>query len=158
MPTLTTKQMIAVMRARLLSLVPLAGGATLNTRLGGRLYKDRPADNAPFPYAILTVLPRSSDGQYHGERESFEIELQIWHSPRSDVEWDAEELADIADQAMLRWRYTDGLGALACVGRIRQSVPPAPADAPTNRENFQIIIRYEMRAWPQLLSQYHDAA
>jgi hypothetical protein len=154
--TLTTKGIVAAFRARLLNFVPIGGGATLNTRLGGRLYKDRPADNAPFPYGIVTVGPRVSDGMHHGEREAFDVELQIWHSPRSDMEWVAEELADIADQAMLRWRDASG-GAIACVGRLRQTVPIAPIGSPVDRENIQIIIRFEMRAWPQLLTQYAAA-
>lgn len=169
MATTSTKAMYAAIRNRLLTFAPMGGGATLDTRLRAlrttpvtyaavgkaRLYAQDPPENAVHPFGVIRLLPRTADGAHHEQREFFDCELQFVDRP-FDYYWELQDLADLADQAMLRWADASG-GFIGCKGRIRQTVPRAPIGSPADRETVQELIRYSLIAWPSYITQYNAA-
>lgn len=171
--TSTTQGIYDAVRARLLTFVRISGGSTLDTLLRAlptnpvtysaagtaRLYVGGPPDTLVYPYGMIMLGPRVGDGEHHGEREATELEVIFVHRPRSKF-WELQVLADIADQAMLRWSdASDPLGGfLGSKGRVRQTIPQAPIGSPADRDVVQEMIRYPIISWPHFLNQYHTAA
>jgi hypothetical protein len=148
MTTDSTKAIWALIRTRLLTYVPPTG-STLTTTLGGRLYLTAAPDDAVFPYAVATLTRLQTPG-YSGFRETWQVELQCYGSPRS-TQWTIEGVADVADQAMLTWEdRTDGVAFGGY--RSRWTLPPFPD--PADRELVRVRCLYEVGVWPDLFTQH----
>jgi hypothetical protein len=148
MTTTSTANLWRQMRVRLLTYVPRSG-ATLRTRIGDRLYYVQAPDNAAWPHGIATLrLP--NDGAYNGERLEGELEVLLYDRPRSKQEA-LEDMADIADQAMLR--YADGTSGLVFSRERRRDTLPANLP-PADREVCGIRLVYQLVVWPLFLTQH----
>lgn len=153
MSTTTTDLLETQLRNKLLDFVPLSG-ATLRARLGGgngRLWKDGAPDNAAYPFGVMRLINRLSRGEYNSERETFDLELMLYGRPRTNAAA-VEDAADVADQAMLR--YKDASGGALTFSRARQrDTLPAFAD-PADREVVQVRLVYGLVVWSVLFTQY----
>lgn len=126
MSSASTKAIIGTIRTRLLAFVP-SGGVTLNTTLGGRVYANGPPEGAAFPYIVLRLVNQISDGL----RMTADLEAMVFHRPRSKAP-QAEDIADVADGALLDWHNKTGNGLIFSGERLRDSV--APFADPADRE------------------------
>ena len=153
--TTSTDNLFTQLRTRLLTFAPLAG-ATLMTRLGGttlnnsRLWKDAPPDSALYPFGVMRIINRISEGRYNGEREQFDLEVILYGRPRSQAV-SVEDAADVCDQAMLR--YADGASGLTFSRERQRDSLPDLAD-PADREVVQVRLVYSAVVWPRMLTQY----
>ena len=148
MSTTSTANIWRTVRSRILGYQP-PSGATLQTRLGGRFYMVQAPDDADWPHAIgRLTLP--SSGAYNGERLEGELELQIYDRPRSKAEA-LEDMADVADQAMLR--YADATSGLIFSRERRRDTLPAFLP-PADREVVAIRLVYQLVVWPLYLTQH----
>jgi hypothetical protein len=171
--TSTTKGVYEAVRQRLLTFAPIGGGETADTILRryvengvtkmapagqARLYVFGPDDGAKYPFAYIRFLPRTTSMEHKGEREEFDVEVTCVHRPRSKF-WELQALADLFDQAMLRWADpSDPAGGfLGARGRIRDTIPQPPAGSPADREVVQERIRYQIISWPHFLNRYQAA-
>lgn len=156
MPTDSTVNLGTVIRNRLLTFVPKAGGQTLMQKLGGattdqaRLYRDAPPDTAVYPFAVMRLINRANDRDYDYEKDPLDVEVMFFGRPRSQAQL-MEDCADLADQAMLRWREPTG-GLIYSKGRTRDTLPP-PVE-PADREVVQVRCVYSLAVWPTYLTQY----
>ena len=148
MSTTSTANIWRTVRSRILGYQPPTG-ATLQTRLSGRLYYVQAPDNAPWPHGIGTLrLP--SSGAYNSERLDGELELMLYDRPRSKAEA-LEDMADVADQAMLR--YADGSSGLVFSRERRRDTLPAFLP-PADREVVAIRLVFQLVVWPLYLTQH----
>jgi hypothetical protein len=150
MSTTSTQAMTTDLRNRLLNFAPETG-ATLNSRLGGRLYVSQAPDEVDYPYAVIRLVDRRQTDGYAGMRESFEIELAIFDRPRGK-QWQAEAIADVAQQAFLKWEvYSSGLMFSRHTRRVTMPVAPSPMD----RELVHLVLFVPVVAWPVMFTQYY---
>lgn len=153
MSTTSTNALSSQIRTRVLTFVPLAG-ATLGTRLSGRLYKDWPPETAVFPYGVMRIINRVSGGvnQQPQYRETPSAEFMLYDNTRAAARVDAlEDMGDLLDAALIG--YSDSTSGLVfSVGRLRDTLPP-PVD-PADRHANSIRILYDFTAYPVYLSQY----
>jgi hypothetical protein len=151
MSTRKTSELYNLVRTRLLAFVGRDGetvGAVLGTRL---FHRQAPAD-ATYPYGVITFLDRPIDPAYNAVREVIQCELQLFDSPRERVD-DIEDAADIADAALLRWRYA-AIGLVFARERTRNTLPPD--DDPEHRDTARVRCVYSLIAWPRLLTLYES--
>jgi hypothetical protein len=148
----STQALTTAARTRLLSFAPLSG-ATLDTRLGGRLYIVQAPADAVYPYGVLRLMNRMQSEGYQNVRETGDLELLLLHRGRAH-QWEVEEALDVADQAMLGW-WDTATGARWARHRVRDMLPAAPD--PMDRE--LVVGRWVMgfTHWPHYLTQYLDA-
>lgn len=159
--TETTTGLETALRSRLLTFEPLAG-SPLATVLGitesgagsdGKLFWDAAPDNIGPRWGILRLQNRRSSGD-GWEQEVAELEITLFARPRSQ-KVTLELCADLCDQAMLRFRYTDATSVVGCWGRLRSTLPPFTGPADT--EVVQIRLVYSLVFWLTYLTQYHDS-
>lgn len=155
MPSDSTVNMGTVIRTRLLTFVPKSGG-TLLSKLGGgtldtaRLWRDAPPDTASYPFAVMRLINRVTRREYNFEKEPLDVEIMFYGRPRAQAQL-IEDCADVADQAMLRWREPIG-GLFYSRERSRDTLPP-PVE-PADREVVQVRCVYSLAVWPTYLTQY----
>jgi hypothetical protein len=148
MTTTSTANVWRQVRSRILTYQPPTG-TTLQARLVGRLYHVQAPDDAPWPHAI-GVLRLRTDGAYNGDRKEGELEVTLYDRPRSRAEA-LEDMADVVDQAMLR--YADGSNGLVFSREGRRDTLPAFL-APADREVCAIRLVYQLVVWPVYLTQH----
>jgi hypothetical protein len=173
MDTSSTRGQYEGIRDHFLTFAPIGGGETLDTILRryvendvtkmepagqARLWVNHPKDNPRYPFVVIRFLARAGDGRHQGEREEFDLEVMCVDRPRSQF-WRLQGIADVCDQAMLRWAdASDPAGGfLGSKSRVRQTVPQAPAGSPADREVVQELIRYQIISWPRFLNKYKAA-
>lgn len=103
-----------------------------------------------YPYGIMRLQSRRRPGEYAGERETMELELQLFGRPRSE-QTNIETYADIADQAMLR--YLNGSSGIIFSGSGHRDTLPVMAP-PADREVVAVRCVYDLIVWPVYLTQY----
>lgn len=156
MSTGSTEAILAVIRTRLLTFVD-ADGATLADTIGQRLWLYAPPGGTAnqWPFGVLGFLPLRRTGAYNGERVQGQVELMLWSRPRTAANAKAlEAAADRCEAAFLRWANTDADGLLFSRGGTRATLP-VPAE-PADRDTYAIRLTFDVIAWPQYLTQYHD--
>lgn len=145
--------MSSLIQNRVLTFTPLSG-STLGTRLGGRLYKDWPPENAAFPNGTIRIINRITGGrgQEAQYRETFSAEFMLYDNSRAAARASAlEDMGDLIDAALMQW--SDGSSGLAfSAGRQRDTLPP-PVD-PADRQSNSIRIVYDFTVYPVYLTQY----
>ena len=147
MSTDTTKQIVALLLARFKNYVPPTG-SKLSVALT-EIYVTQAPDNAVFPYGVMSLTRQQTAG-FSGFRETWQVELQLYGSPRSE-QWVVEGAADVADQAMLTWEdRTDGVVFGGYRSRWTLPVFPDAAD----RELVRVRCLYEVGVWPDLFTQH----
>jgi hypothetical protein len=157
MTTLSTDGLFTQLRTHVLSYIPLTG-TTLMQRLGtgtlasSRLWKDAPPDTAAYPYGVMRLLNQLTSGEYNGERERIDFEIMLFARPRAQAVA-LEDMADLIDQAMLRYR--DASSGLS-FSRSRQRDTLPPPTSPADREVVQIRLVYPLVVWPRYLTQWSD--
>jgi hypothetical protein len=153
MTTASLQGFLSLVMGHLLDFTP-ATGTTLRTRLGGgasaRLYVEQAPDSVTYPYAVLSAKSVRETPGYDGFRLEGEIEVQVYHRPRGK-EWDAQGIADVIEQACLRW--ADGQSGVSFFRHVRRMRVPLAA-APADRELVRIIVFIPVVCWPVMQSQY----
>lgn len=144
--------------AQFLTFAPRGGGSTLDALLTGGLWVTQGPDDlgqtvAGYPYGVLRRAPGPGSGGDDGDlRQVVNYELQIYARPRTALAA-CESAADVADEAMLKWVYSDADGGLIySTTRRRDTMPPFPV--PADRELCCVRLLYELHVWPALLEQY----
>ena len=153
MATESTAAIYKAIRLRLLTFEPMGGALTLAEQLAGGVSIVVPSDTAPMSYMVIRLQNIRGSLRERGGRLTAECELMAFHRPRENAD-DLELLVDIADQAMLRWRYATG-GSVLCVGVRRDTLPPFKNDA--DPEVVQIRSVYDLIIRPSFLTQYAAA-
>ncbi len=154
--TTSTEVMVTTLRTRLLDFQALGSPtpSTLSSVLQGQgiYYVQGPAkvSAATFPYAIMLLGTRERAGEYMGEREQVELELQFFGRPRSE-QYTIEGYADVADQALLRYEDTSS-GVMFSGASRRDTLPVFPP--PADREVVAVRCVYDLVVWPVFLTQY----
>lgn len=148
MSTASTDAIATTLRTHLLTFEPAPDAGTLGDVLGERLYRDAAPDSPTYPYGVMRLINRVVDGAYNGDRESMDLEVQLFHRPRRATAT-LETAADRCDIAMQRYAdASDGL--LFSRERTRDTLPPFPE--PADREVVQIRLVYPLVAWPTYLT------
>lgn len=156
MATTSMRAVLTVLQVRLLTFEPLDGSAPLGRRLSGGLNLLTVPDTAPEPYGAILLDPSLTSGRHKGERIAGVIQVRWFHRPRSKA-MELEDIADVAQQAMLEWDHLDADGGrIACRGVTRQTT--APVANVSDPERVQSIMRLDVRIWPAFLTQYSLAA
>lgn len=151
MATTSTAAAIQQLRTRLLTFAPMGGGATLNTRLGGRLYIGRAPDNTPsFPYGVMRLINQRQPGAYNGDKEEADLELMIYGNTVAQAQA-LEDAADVADQALLRYKDATS-GLIFGRERLRDSV--SGTGDPVLAAFLAVRCLYPVSIWPIFLTQY----
>jgi hypothetical protein len=154
MSVATTTSTYASLRDKLLAFVPEGGGApdTLQQRLTGGLWILQPKDTVSYPYGVMRLQDRETDGDYNGDRETLALELQLFGRNRAQ-QMAIEAMADTADEALLRFKDVTG-GLMFSRSRQRDSIPAG--SNPTDHEVVAVRMLYPLVAWPGFLTKYAD--
>jgi hypothetical protein len=153
MSAATTQALYASLRTKLLDFIP-EGGATpdsLGQNLTG-IYIVQGPDTVSYPYGIMRLQARQTTGEYNSERETLDLELLLYHRPRSQ-QYVVEGYADIADQALLRYRDTTS-GLVFARERQRDTLPQGTGVG--DREVVGVRLLFPLVVWPVWLTQYAD--
>jgi len=152
--TASTHDLIVLLRTRLLTFTP-AQGATLSSRLGGRLYYEQaPATGsvAPtYPYATYRLTNRIESDGYSGMRETGDVEVLFYGRPRGTQLWTVEGCADVVDEALLDWNaVSEGIAFSRFRTRDTLPIPPDPMD----RDLVIVRCLYPVVLWPTYRTHY----
>ncbi len=135
------------LRDRLLNYLG-SDGNKIGTLLSGNLYIGGPPQGAVFPYGIMRLINAGTDGATYGVKEIMTLELEFVGFPANRTAQRAvEQLADLADQALMRYSFYDsGIGLIYSRARLnRDTLPPAATNAAMVRSLFRID------CWPKYL-------
>lgn len=138
------------------------GGVTVASIIGSRLYLDDPPQKAPaasgFPFVVLRIANMATDEPF--ERTQFDVELMLFHSPRSrpvtpakpvSVPEELTRLGDLLDGAMVEFVHnSDGL--LWVMGMLRNELPATGGES--DREIVQHQHRYSVAGYLHLYTQH----
>jgi len=153
MATTSTVAVLTAVQVRLMQFQPLDGSDPINRRLSGGLNLMTVPDSASEPYGALRLVNRVRSNRYQMERVACECECLWFHAPRSKAR-ELEAIADVAEQAMTRWKDASG-GAVVCTADRRDTLPPVQtvedAERVKVRQLFSLVI------WPSYLTQYASA-
>ena len=155
MSAATTEALYKALRTQILDFVAEGSPTpdTLATSLTGQgIYAVQGPDEVTYPYGVMRLQNRRTSGEYNGERETVDLELLLFHRPRNE-QYPLEGLADIADEAMLR--YVDNSAGLVFSRERQRDTLPA-GTGPADREVVAIRCLYPLTIWPQYLTQYAD--
>jgi hypothetical protein len=150
MATTSTAALIQQVRTKLLNFAPAGGGQTLTTRLGGRLYIGQAPENPAFPHGVMRFINTVKGGAYNGDRVSGDIELMLYGNTVAQAQ-SLEDAADVAEQALLRYKDATG-GLVFSRESIRDSVSP-PSD-PAMAAFISVRCLFAVKAWPTYITQY----
>lgn len=150
MATTSTAAVIQQVRSRLLAFVP-ASGTTLSVKLGGKLYIGKAPDNATvFPYGVMRLINQRQPGAYNGDREEADVEFLVYGNTMAQAQA-IEDAADVADQALLRYKDASS-GLVFARSRLRDSV--SPSEDPAVGQFLAVRCLYSVSIWPIFLTQY----
>ena len=151
MSTATTIGLWRLVRTQILTFDRHGYGGPLSGRLAGDgLYFVQAPDDQAYPYGVGRFINRHTGGAWNGDRDEVDLELMWFHRPRKHAEA-LEEIADIADMALLRWADASS-GLVFSRERFRDTQPARIA--PADREVVHIWTRYPMVVWPTLFTQF----
>ena len=145
----STQALLTAIRTRLLTFVPISG-ATLTSRLGGRLYVVQAPATVTYPYGIVRLVNRAQTDGFGGYRETGDVEVEILSKPRSE-QWVVEGALDVCDQALLEW-WAAPAGLQWARHRVRDTLPVPPD--PMDRDVVIGRALYGYVAWLDYLLQY----
>lgn len=139
----------ANLRNRLLNYVG-SNGTTMGSVLSGTLYVGSPPDGAEFPYATMRLINAGTSGVTDGAKVVGALEIIFVAFPHNrTAQRQVEVLADLADQAMLRYRshLDSGVGLVYSRERLnRDTLPVTAANA------AMVRCMYKIDWWPQYLA------
>ena len=137
------------LRNRLLTYVG-SNGTTIGSILSGTLYIGSAPEGAEFPYGVMRFINAGTSGETDGAKVVGALEVTFVAFPHNRAAQRAvETLADLADQAMLRYRshLDSGVGLVYSRYRInRDTLPVSAANAAMTRSMFAI------NYWPEYLA------
>lgn len=121
-------------------------GDSVNTFCAGRVYVGVAPDNAAAPRVVLRIRRAESDAEVANLRERILVEINTHHRPRAKAQ-EAEYIADLAEEAILSWRYRSVTGDLAYgQGRTRETMQADTNPAGRDRVHVQKVV--VVSSWP----------
>jgi hypothetical protein len=165
--TASTDGMLAIIRTRLLTFVPMGDDdRTLLDRLGTygvsnvpRLWLETVPDDVSEDqssqvtlWGLMQVIPARQAGDDGGYMRRGELEVQLFGRPRRAAA-EVSAMADLVEQALFRWiNYADQGGYIKPQeGLTRTKIE---YDTPADRELAQINLRVRISYAPQFLTRY----
>lgn len=148
---MSERWLVQQLRARALTFTAL-GGDRLQDLIGDRLYLAQAADHAVYPYVVLGLqhVATFTDGGY---RQLWSVEWLVLHRDRGQY-WEASWIADVLEQAFLRWRVATSTALVLAQSQQAQRATLPPAPAPMDRELVQVRYVVPCIVWPAHLTPY----
>ena len=145
----TVEQMDAVV-ARLKSYVSPTLGRSVSQLTAGHVYNEHGGKNvvsavAKFPHVTVRKVNAQSDPQVMS-RENFDVEILVHHRGRPNGHR-AEEIADVAEQAMLSWLDSSPSVGLTVGQSVRRDTLPMVDSVSHLREVVTVRLVVGCYAW-----------
>lgn len=157
MSTNSTVAIYQALTSTIQTFIPFGVTASLSSSyFANNIYVVQAPDNQntntiAYPYLVIRLINRSTDGAYNGDRETADFEVMVYARPRNN-QIQAETIADGIDGAMLRYRNPDTTGIIFSRERQRDTI--IASSAPQDRELVTIRLVYPLVIWPRYLTQY----
>lgn len=160
MSTASWTGVLKIIRNRLLTFDPSAGGGTLATRLGststgsgsdGKLFLNQAPDDVTSFWAVLRIIDALPSGTDGGFMIKATAELILYGRPRAKMAT-VEAMADVVMEAWRRWSYDETGGHLSAMTITNRNT--IPYTEPADRELCAVRLLLPFRCAPIFLTQY----
>lgn len=151
----TTGDRLNTIRDRLLAFVD-DSGRQLSTYVGvgasARIFSSLAHDQTAYPYLVVRSSSGETDPEFANLRETFDVEITVYHRPRGTNQKEAELLADLAEAALLTWQESSASLGLTYgqYRKHRETLTPEP-DADV-RDLVEIELVVTCGSWPRKLT------
>jgi hypothetical protein len=139
---LQTPDLLSAMVAQLIAFVS-DRGQSIGTICNARVYIRKAPDDVAKPYIVITKAVGESDPEVSNLIETFEIDARCVDDDPARVEL----LGDLAQQALLTFRYSSELEGLCRCVTTRRATPEADED-PAYRDRQEVIVTAEFSVVP----------
>lgn len=145
--TRSTNAFLESLRDALLTFENINGG-TLADIIGDNLYRRAAPANMPFPYGVMRLSTKRSNG-FNGLRRVGTLEVQLYGRPSSQLET-VSDAADLCEQAM-QFYVDSSEDGLAFVNDVQRTELPE-GSAPVDGETVAIRLVFTLVIWPAFLT------
>jgi hypothetical protein len=139
---LQTPDLLSAVVAQLIAFVS-DRGQSIGTICSGHVYIRKAPSDVAKPYVVITKAVGESDAEYANLLESFEIDALCVDDDPARVEL----LGDLAQQALLTFRYSSQLEGLCRCVATRRATPEADQD-PALSDRQEVIVTAECSVVP----------